>query len=242
VFGGAWVLAVWLTLQATPAPTPPPDRPITHIFQNLGHDLRALPSRDNALIGIVGGFSALTVRTADAHVAGWASAHGDSSYGDLGAVLGDGWTEAGGAIATYAVGALGHYPRLAHAGSDLIRAQAVNGLLTWGFKTAVARDRPDGGAHSFPSGHTSAAFATAAVLDGDFGWRAGVPAFAAATFIGWTRVRDSHHWLSDVVVGGAIGAIAGRTVVGRADERPWRVVPVVSRQTMAVFVIRTRSH
>ena len=66
-----------------------------------------------------------------------------------------------------------------------------------------------------PSGHTSATFASAAVLHRHYGWKIGLPAYAAASFVGWTRVRDRVHWLSDVAFGAAIGTVAGRAVAGR---------------------------
>ena len=60
-----------------------------------------------------------------------------------------------------------------------------------------------------PSGHTSATFASAAVLQDHFGWKVGVPSFAVAGFVGWTRIRDQHHWLTDVLVGAMIGFAVG---------------------------------
>lgn len=74
-------------------------------------------------------------------------------------------------------------------------------------KYAVKEDRPDhSNMHSFPSGHTSTAFATATFIQRRYGWKLGVPAFAVATYIGWGRVyAKKHHWW-DVVAGAAIGA------------------------------------
>lgn len=74
-------------------------------------------------------------------------------------------------------------------------------------KYAVKEDRPDhSNMHSFPSGHTSTAFATATFIQRRYGWKLGVPAYAVATYIGWGRVyAKKHHWW-DVVAGAAIGA------------------------------------
>lgn len=238
MFSSACALAISLTIRTTPVRTTPPDRPVAHVFQNLAHDLRTLPSTSTALAVAVGGFSALTVHNADQDLATWATKRGDSTYGDLGAVLGNGWTQGSAALATYAIGALSHHDRMAHLGSDLIRAQALNGVLTWGLKAPFDRTRPNGGSRSFPSGHTSAAFASAAVVESNFGWRAGAAAYAAAGFIGWTRVRDDQHWLSDVVAGAAIGTIAGRTVT--IHHRAWRITPSVGVRQAAVYVIRAR--
>jgi len=161
----------------------------------------------------------------DQPIASWAGKASDSSYADIGTVVGDGWTQGGAALATYAIGALGHYARVEHIGSDLIRAQVLNGVLTTALKIGVDRTRPSGGARGFPSGHTSAAFATAAVLDGHYGWKAGIPMYALAGFVGWSRVRDNVHFLSDVVVGSAVGVIVGRTVTAGHKTRQWTIVP-----------------
>lgn len=238
MFSSACALAIALTIGTAPANPAPPDRPVTHLFQNLAHDIRALPSTTTVLIAAAGGFSALTAHNADERLATWATTRGESRYGDLGAVLGDGWTEGGAALATYFGGVISHHERVAHAGSDLIRAQALNGVLTWGLKASVERTRPNGGSRSFPSGHTSAAFASASVIESNFGWRAGAAAYAAAGFIGWTRVRDDQHWLSDVVIGATIGTIAGRTVT--IHHHGWRIAPSVGARQAAVYVIRAR--
>ena len=220
-----------LSLHAAPATQPAlsdrsVDRPITHLFQNLGHDMKALPSARSAGIvaaGIAGGWFAHS--SGDHELSTWASRAGDTEYADVGMVVGDGWSQGGLAIATYAIGVIGHKTRVTHIGSDLIRAQMLNGLLTTTLKVAVDRTRPTGGAHGFPSGHTSAAFATAAVLDGHYGWKAGVPAYALASFVGWTRVRDNVHFLSDVVIGSTIGVVVGRAVTSGHRQRSWSIAP-----------------
>lgn len=74
-------------------------------------------------------------------------------------------------------------------------------------KYAIKEERPDkSNFHSFPSGHTSVAFANAMFLQRRLGWKLGVPAYVVATYVGWGRVfAKKHHWW-DVVVGAAIGA------------------------------------
>ena len=173
--------------------------------------------------GFAGGLFAHS--SGDQELAAWAGRAGDTEYADVGMVIGDGWTQGGLALVTYAIGAASHKARVTHIGSDLIRAQLLNGLLTTSLKISVDRTRPTGGTHGFPSGHTSAAFTTAAVLGGHFGWKAGVPAYALAGFVGWTRVRDHVHFLSDVVVGGAIGTVVGRAVAAGHRDRSWSLAP-----------------
>jgi membrane-associated phospholipid phosphatase len=136
------------------------------------------------------------------------------------------------------VGLARRNPRVAHIGSDLIRGHVLNGVTTRALKLAVSRERPQGGGQSFPSGHSSAAFVSAAVLDAHFGWKVGIPAYAAAGFIGWTRVRDDAHWLSDVIFGGAVGTIMGRTVTAGHGRAGWVVVPTASPTSAAVVVAK----
>lgn len=74
-------------------------------------------------------------------------------------------------------------------------------------KYAVKERRPDGSnMHSFPSGHSSISFATAAFLQRRYGWKVGAPAYAVAAYVGWGRIFAKKHHIWDVVAGGAIGA------------------------------------
>jgi membrane-associated phospholipid phosphatase len=59
-----------------------------------------------------------------------------------------------------------------------------------------------------------------------------------AGFIGWTRVRDDRHWLTDVIVGAAIGSVAGRTVTLGHGARPWAIVPTPTAGGAAVLVVK----
>lgn len=72
-------------------------------------------------------------------------------------------------------------------------------------KPLVDRQRPDGSGQSFPSGHSASAFAGAAFLQRRYGWSYGMPAYAVATFVAYSRVESKRHWTSDVIAGGAIG-------------------------------------
>jgi membrane-associated phospholipid phosphatase len=75
---------------------------------------------------------------------------------------------------------------------------------------------PDNTAYSsFPSGHTTVAFAAATVFameykDSKF---APILAYSAASLIGLSRIMQNAHWASDVLVGAALGYLCGRQVV-----------------------------
>ena len=107
------------------------------------------------------------------------------------------------------------------AGSILLAGGAAYGL-----KKAFPEERPDhSDRKSFPSGHSAESFAAAAMLENRYGWRAGLPAFAAATFVAVARVEArKHHWY-DSVAGAAIGTGSGLLLTSKHDGRvrltPW---------------------
>lgn len=92
--------------------------------------------------------------------------------------------------------------------AQLAEAYGSTMALVYILKPLVDRTRPDGGHQSFPSGHAASAFAGAAFLQRRYGWRFGIPALAAATFVGYSRVESKRHYTSDVVAGAAIGIAA----------------------------------
>jgi membrane-associated phospholipid phosphatase len=68
---------------------------------------------------------------------------------------------------------------------------------------------------SFPSGHTTVAFAAATVYALEYKDRIWVPilAYSAATMIGLSRITENKHWATDVICGAALGYLSGRLVV-----------------------------
>jgi membrane-associated phospholipid phosphatase len=115
--------------------------------------------------------------------------------------------------------ATGSY-KVATVGAAIFRAQVVAQGTAQAIKFVAQRTRPDGTSLSFPSGHSAAAFATARVLQSELGWRAAVPAYAAATWVAASRVQMKRHFVSDVIAGASIGILAGRSVtVGRGKAR-----------------------
>lgn len=120
--------------------------------------------------------------------------------------------EVGAAAAIMTIGHSAGHPCLTSLGSELLQAQFVGAAWTIAVKQVVRRDRPEGSGYSFPSGHAATAFASATVLQHRFGWKAGIPAYAVATYVAASRVDMQRHYLSDVVFGAAVGIVAGRTV------------------------------
>jgi hypothetical protein len=215
------LVAIIVFIVATPAAfaqaaAPPPDRdPFIYLFHNLVRDAKRLPSVETAITLGVGGGLALAVHPADDDVHRRATGGGPRDFYRVGSTVGDGWAQVGFAVGTYATGAIAHQPAMMHFGSDLVSAQAINGVLVQGLKFGIRRHRPgnpDGKSYSLPSGHTASAFATAGVVWRHFGWKAGLPASAIGAWVGAGRVENGQHFLSDVVFGAAVGLTAGRTV------------------------------
>jgi len=223
----------------TVAPSAAPENPFTHLLPHLGRDLQALGTVENGGIIAAGGIFALVFKNNnDARTHIWVLTQDpSSSLASAGNFIGNGSTQGGAALVVWLAGYGAKNARVETTGANLIRAQLLNGLLTQGLKYAVRRDRPNGGTHSFPSGHTSATFATAAVIEHDYGVAAALPVYALGGLVGWSRVRSNHHWLSDVAFGAALGIVSGRA--GSHDSpRAWIVTPVKTPGGAALYVIR----
>jgi membrane-associated phospholipid phosphatase len=131
---------------------------------------------------------------------------------------------------------------VSHLGFDLLRAAIVSQALTQGLKYSVRRDRPNGKANSFPSGHASATFATAAVLERHLGYRGAWPTIAIASYVAASRLHDNVHYLSDVLFGAALGTASGWTVVDRHGRSDYTFIPVPIRGGAMIALVRKSSH
>jgi membrane-associated phospholipid phosphatase len=246
VLTAAWAITISLALQSapptlTPASTPwPDDQPFVRALPNFWQDLKRLPSVRSLEIGAVGTAVTFALAPADDKAADAARNSEPSSYTKIGNALGDGWVQGGAAVATYVIGRSIHDAETTHIGSDLVRAQILNGILTGAIKLAADRTRPNGGSHAFPSGHSSATFATAAVAASHFGWKVGLPAYAFSGFVGWCRVRDLQHWVTDTAAGATLGIVVGTTVAAGHRDREWQIVPTKTAGGFAVYVVKTR--
>jgi membrane-associated phospholipid phosphatase len=166
-----------------------------------------------------------------------------------GKYIGSFYVQTGAAVGLYVVGryVLPHAdgaPRtnkVSHVGFDMLRALIVSQTLTQGIKMSVRRDRPTGECCAFPSGHASATFATASVLERHFGYRGSWPMFLIASYVATSRLHDNRHFLSDVLFGAAVGMSSGWTVVGRHGRSQYALVPVPVRGGMLVALTRKTS-
>jgi len=135
-----------------------------------------------------------------------------------------------------AAGHLGGSPGLSGAGTHITEAvllaagvtalgkgiagRALPGVKTSeNFEWARGFHRGNGPFVSFPSGHTAAAFAMASALTGETAaWRPGLVryvgpfAYATASAIGFARLYQHVHWVSDLPLAAAIGTWSGLSV------------------------------
>tara|TARA_R110002049_G_C9069465_1_gene554775 strand:- start:1 stop:576 length:576 start_codon:yes stop_codon:yes gene_type:complete len=82
----------------------------------------------------------------------------------------------------------------------------LNQALTIGLKMAIDKPRPDlSNNSSFPSGHTSITFQSAAFIQKRYGWKYGAAAYALAGFTGYSRIQADKHDGWDVLAGAIIG-------------------------------------
>jgi membrane-associated phospholipid phosphatase len=136
--------------------------------------------------------------------------------------VGGGMTaQLGGAFAVYSIARATGHQRVAEVGSDLFRAQLLTQAMVQTMKVTFQRERPDGSNKlSLPSGHTASAIATATVLSRQFGWKVGIPAYAAGAYVAASRMSANKHHITDVMVGAAVGIVAGRTAtIGTSSHR-----------------------
>jgi len=126
----------------------------------------------------------------------------------------------------YIAGAAFHHREARTTAIDGLDASILAaGVISPALKLVAGRSRPYqsenaydfhpfSGNASFPSGHTTEAFAVASVVASHYptAW-VRVAAYGIAGLVGYSRVNDNDHFASDVVAGAIIGTVVGRTVV-----------------------------
>jgi membrane-associated phospholipid phosphatase len=133
-------------------------------------------------------------------------------------------------------------------GRDTLEACLFSEFVTKGLKNAIGRERPfeSNGettfkpftAHdSFPSAHTTQAFAIASVVAmRSESWIVSTLAYTAAAVVAFDRVNDRAHFASDAFAGALVGTVTGRFLVARhrrveAQRRPrveLEIIPIPS--------------
>ena len=223
--------------QSQEADDPCDRRSFSTLFRCIPHDLRNVVRGESlAWLGAAGGMAAGSALLDDD--VDRALRDGDPNlFPGVGDQLGQAGVHFGVPLALYvAARTTGHSETAAFA-VTLLRAQIANGIVTRSLKL-IPRPRPYQEearlAHgSFPSGHTSATFATATVIHRRWGWRAGLPAYLLASYVGVTRLHNSHY-LSDVTFGAALGIATGLAI--NQPSRRAAISPIVSPGRAGVAV------
>ncbi|MDR3610908.1 MAG: phosphatase PAP2 family protein [Ignavibacteriaceae bacterium] len=137
-------------------------------------------------------------------------------------------------VGIYGCGLIFDDPKVRNLGLQLVESCAYAGIVTSVIKSAAGRSRPYVGKGnmdwhpvqfntdqtSFPSGHATLAFAVSSVmanyLDNIY-WKIGW--YSLASMVGTARIYHDKHWLSDVVMGSAIGYFIGDYVSHDPENR-----------------------
>lgn len=120
---------------------------------------------------------------------------------------------------------------------------------------AGGRERPDGttspndwraGGDSFPSLHSSAAFAIGTVFaesgNDEYRWIRRLIGYGMAGATSYVRVHENVHWVSDTVAGAALGIATARFVLNRqgAQDRGALQFQPVKNGWLVSYTVRTR--
>jgi len=145
----------------------------------------------------------------------------------------------------YVVGRLSKNERLADLGWHGTESLIVGELVAVVIKGTMGRQRPYvlprnsnsyqlfrgfGGSdqfRSFPSGHSTSAFAAAAAVSSETSrwwpetrWIIGPILYTGAALTGVSRMYNNRHWASDVLIGAGIGTFAGLKIVRYHHTHP----------------------
>lgn len=134
----------------------------------------------------------------------------------------------------YIYGIIAEDKEIRHLGLQLGEATAYAGLVTIAIKTIIGRSRPfvqkgkkeanffrtQDAQTSFPSGHSTFAFAFSTVMANyidNVYWK--VSWYTAAGLVGAARIYHDKHWFSDVIFGAAVGHFVADYVVHGSEEK-----------------------
>lgn len=130
----------------------------------------------------------------------------------------------------------------------MFKASAYATTLTTGLKYAIKEPRPGktNERNSFPSGHTTTAFAFSGYVLEEHGWAWGAPALLISSFVGASRINDNRHYLHDVLAGATIGMAYGvgiskidkkKALSSEGEKEALTIVPIFDWDTKGLALI-----
>jgi membrane-associated phospholipid phosphatase len=130
------------------------------------------------------------------------------------------------------------YGRAAH----MFKATLYAGLTATLIKYTVREPRPNAihEKNSFPSGHTTTAFAFATVVATQHEWYWGLLALGGAGLTGYSRMNDGRHFLHDVVAGMTIGASYGLGTYFtqyRGQGKKYAFAPIIDNNSTGLRIV-----
>jgi hypothetical protein len=188
-------------------------RTLSRFFANAGRNTVGMWSGENARPFLIGAGAASLGRLLDTPAKRYFEDNPMRDLGRVGGRSGSAGLVAGTSLALLGLSQTVGDDRFRAAAYDTSQAVLVNTLYTFALKSTTQRWRPDRADRmSFPSGHTSNAFAIATVWARQYGPRAAVPGYFLAGLVGASRMASQKHHLSDVVAGATLGYLVGSSV------------------------------
>ncbi len=224
---------------------------INDSWQNAGNWFKGSYEQNDAVYWTLGGFGVLAVMANDqrwqatlqlenptlrTNINGFSEAFGDPYVmGALG-------------LGTYLGASLSDNKDLQGLSSTALQSMLTAGVAVLALKLVFHRVRPEeqitldpydfrgpsfaSDNLSFPSGHTTIAFALASCISAyyDDPYYLAIPLYTLASLTAWQRVYDQKHWPSDVLMGALLGTYVGRKMAkwqkGRSAQvslapNPW---------------------
>ena len=130
----------------------------------------------------------------------------------------------------------------------MFKATAYASGVTTALKYTIREPRPGNSLqrNSFPSGHTTTAFAFGGYVYEEHGWIWGVPALMISSFVGASRINDNRHYLHDVLAGTTIGLAYGigiskidkKNKVNDDQEKSFTIVPIFDHDAKGIALIK----
>lgn len=127
----------------------------------------------------------------------------------------------------------------------MFKATAYSTSVTTLLKYTVREPRPidSDWKNSFPSGHSTTAFAFSGYVMAEHEYWLGIPSLLLATFIGYSRINDNMHWLHDVTAGATIGWVYGWGISKlqqseKKDEEMTFVMPILDSKTAGLSLYK----